>query len=157
MAELSPLRAIGHFTLWFLIGHALFVILRAAAPGRRLVQLYGPLLPFVLATYAALPYLAQMIGWIDRQRALSPLANIFLFYPFTEQHSGVRKLLGNFHLNVLVLGLSYSHLVVHYIRLITRLERDIGLMIHLKRRRTNKNVCCNGNSEHHCVEPYPLD
>lgn len=124
MVELSPLRAIGHFTLWFLVGHLLFLALRAVLPRRSVVQLYGPLIPFALGTYAALPYLAQMLGWLEPHQALSPLANVFLFYPLTEQHNWVRKAFGNFHVNVVLLGLSYLHLVLHYVRLIVRLERD---------------------------------
>lgn len=118
------LKGAGHFTLWFLVGYGVFLLARFAKPHNTRVQVWGPFLPFVLASCAAMPYLLQMAGLLSREAALHPAFAVFLLYPLTDQARWAQALFGHFHLNVVLLALAYAHLVVHYIGFIRKHGRS---------------------------------
>lgn len=120
----ASLKGAGHFTLWFLVGHLLFCLARAVKPQDTRIQLWGPLLPFALATVAAFPYLLHTSGLISRETALHWGFAVFLFYPLTERAGWALSLFGHFHLNVVLLALAYASLIGHYIRSVKRLRQS---------------------------------
>jgi hypothetical protein len=119
----ESLKGAGHFTLWFLVGVLSFWLAKVVRPQNTRIQLWGPFLPFVLASVAAVPYLLQVTGLISRETALHWSFTVFLLYPLTEQASWAQTLFGNFHLNALLLALAYTRLVGHYIRFIQQLRQ----------------------------------
>ena len=119
----GTLKGAGHFTLWFLNGLLLFWLAKAVRPQNTRNQLWGPFLPFVLATVAVVPYLLQVTGITSRETALHWGFAIFLLYPLTEQAGWAHTLFGHFHLNVVLLALAYTSLVSHYIRFIKKLRQ----------------------------------
>ena len=100
----------------------LFWVVKAARPQRTRTQLWGPFLPFVLATVATVPYLLQITDVISRETALHWVFALFMLYPLTEKASWAHTLFGYFHWNVLLLALAYTNLVGHYIRFIKKLR-----------------------------------
>lgn len=123
MADTIALKGIGHFTLWFLVGYLLFICCWRHFCVRRDVLTSGPFLPLILGTIAATPYILQTFGIVSRESAHTLPFMIFLLYPLTDQSAWVEGILGNFHLNVILLGMAYLHLVIHYIRLIRKLRQ----------------------------------
>lgn len=121
--ELTGLKGIGHFTLWFLIGYLVILVASIGKPDKNQLHVWGPFLPFVLGTVAAIPYALQMVGLISRQTAIQPVFLLLLLYPITEQSSLLHSVFGNFHLNVILVGLAYMHLLSRYINRIKRLRR----------------------------------
>ena len=123
MDAAASLRGAGHFTLWFLIGHMIFVALRQLWRGNDRLRLWGPFLPFVLGSIAVIPYLLQVLGLVSRATTLGAPFLVFLLYPLTEQAAWAQRSFGSFHLNTLLVSLAYLHLVHHYIDLIRHLPR----------------------------------
>ena len=121
--ELTSLKGLGHFTLWFLIGYLVLLVASIGKPDKNRIHVWGPFFPFVLGTVAAIPYALQMVGLISRETALQPVLLLLLLYPITEQSSLLHSVLGNFHLNVILVGLAYMHLLSRYINRIKRLRR----------------------------------
>ena len=121
--ELTSLKGLGHFTLWFLIGYLVLLVASIGKPDKNRIHVWGPFLPFVLGTVAAIPYALQMVGLISRETALQPVFLLLLLYPITEQSSLANSVFGNFHLNVVLLALAYAHLVFRYINQIKRLRK----------------------------------
>jgi uncharacterized membrane protein len=121
--ELTSLKGIGHFTLWFLIGYLVLLIASFKKPDKSRIHVWGPFLPFVLGTIAAIPYALQMVGLISREAALQPVFLLMLLYPITEQSSLAHSVFRNFHLNMVLLGLAYMHLILRYINQIKRLRK----------------------------------
>lgn len=119
----ASLKGVGHFTLWFLVGLLLFWLAEAVRTRNIRIQLWGPFLPFVLASVAAVPYLLQVTGLISRESALHWGFAVFFLYPLTEQASWARTLFGHFHLDVVLLAMAYTSLVIHYIRFIKQLRQ----------------------------------
>lgn len=109
--------------MWFLFGHLLFWLAQAVKPQDSRIQLWGPFLPFVLASVAALPYLLQLAGLINRETALHWAFAAFMLYPLTEQAAWAQQLFGHFHLNVATLAVAYTSLLVHYIRMVKQLRQ----------------------------------
>jgi hypothetical protein len=120
----ESLKGAGHFTLWFLVGVLIFWLARAGKPHDTRIALWGPFLPFVLASVAVVPYLLQVTGLIRHETALHWVFTVFILYPLTEQASWALMLFGHFHLNVVLLALAYSSLVGHYIRFVKQLRRS---------------------------------
>lgn len=120
----ASLKGAGHFTLWFLVGLLLFWLAKTVKPQNTRIQLWGPFLPFLLASVAAVPYLLQVTGLISREAALHWGFAVFMLYPLTEQAGWSHTLFGHFHLNVVLLALAYSSLVSHYIRFVKQLRRS---------------------------------
>ncbi len=120
----SSLKGAGHFTLWFLLGVILFWLAKAVRPQNLRIKLWGPFLPFVLASLAAVPYLLQVTGIISREAALHRGFAVFMLYPLTEQASWTLSLFSHFHLNVVLLALAYASLVGHYIRCVKQLRQS---------------------------------
>lgn len=118
----ESLKGAGHFTLWFLVGVLIFWLGRAVKSQDTRIALWGPFLPFVLASLAAVPYLLQVTGLISRETALHLGFSVFLLYPLTEQAGWAHTLFGHFHMNVVLLALAYSSLVRHYIRFVKQLR-----------------------------------
>ncbi len=123
MDTLSSLRGSGHFALWFLIGYMIFVAWRQIRRCNDWMRIWGPFLPFIFGTIAVIPYLLQVIGGVTRETALTAPFLFFFLYPITEQSVWVQHKFGSFHLNVILVGLAYLHLVHHYIDLIRHLAR----------------------------------
>lgn len=121
--ELTSLKGIGHFTLWFLIGYLVLLVASIGKSDKNRIHVWGSFLPFVLGTVATIPYALQLVGFISRETALQPVFLFLLFYPITEQSSLAHSVLGNFYLNVVLLGLAYIHLLSRYINRIKRLRR----------------------------------
>jgi hypothetical protein len=120
----ESLKGAGHFTLWFLVGVLIFWLAKAAKPQATRISLWGPFLPFLLASVAIVPYLLQVTGFISRETALNCGFAVFLLYPLTEEAGWARTLFGHFHFNVVLLALAYSSLVSHYIRFVKQLRRS---------------------------------
>lgn len=124
IAETSAsLKAAGHFTLWFLTGYLVLLVASIGKPDKNQLHVWGPFLPFVLGTIAAIPYALQMVGLISREAALQPVFLLLFLYPITEQSSLVHSVFGNFHLNVILLALAFMHLLSRYVKQIKRLRR----------------------------------
>lgn len=121
--DLTSLKGLGHFTLWFLIGYLVLLVASIGKPDKNRIHVWGTFLPFVLGTLAAIPYALQMVGLISRETALQPVFLLLFFYPNTEQSILLHSVLGNFHLNVILLGLAYVHLLSRYVNRIKRLRR----------------------------------
>lgn len=121
--ELTSLKGIGHFTLWFLTGYLVLLMASIGRPDKNRIHVWGPFLPFVLGTIAAIPYALQLVGLISRETVLQPAFLLLLLYPITEQSSLVHSLFGSFHLNVILVGLAYMHILSRYINRIKRLRR----------------------------------
>lgn len=119
----TSLKGAGHFTLWFLVGLLLFWLAKVVRPRNIRIQLWGPFLPFVLASVAAVPYLLQVTGLISREATLHWGFAVFLLYPLTEQAGWAHRLFGHFHLDVVLLAMAYTSLVIHYIRFIQQLRQ----------------------------------
>lgn len=118
----ESLKGAGHFTLWFLVGVLIFWLGRAVRPQDTRISLWGPFLPFVLASVAVVPYVLQVTELISRETALHWGFAVFLLYPLTEQAGWAHTLFGHFHMNVVLLALAYSSLVSHYIRFVKQLR-----------------------------------
>lgn len=123
MAETIALKGIGHFTLWFLVGYVVFILTWRRLSARRSVLTHGPFLPLLLGTIAATPYLLQILGVVSRESTHTMPFMIFLLYPLTDQSVWLQRVFGNFHLNLVLLGATYLHLVVHYVKLIRKLRQ----------------------------------
>jgi hypothetical protein len=121
--SVSGLRGLGHFTLWFLIGYVVFLIAKVRRHSNVKLHIWGPFFPFVLGTLAAVPYALQLVGLISRETALQPGYCLVLLYPLVEQSDLALNWLGNFHANVVFVGVAYTHLVVMYVRRIKRNKR----------------------------------
>ena len=124
---IDSLRGIGHFTIWYLVGFCVFLILKRKAKFRhhhqsRTAMIYGPFLPFVLGGFGALPYLFEVIRVITPHDALSPLFNIFLFYGVLSQSTLLSLMLSSFELNIAFMGLAYLYILAHYISLVKKVR-----------------------------------
>ncbi len=120
--ELTSLKGIGHFTLWFLIGHLGQLVASIKKPNKSEIHVWGPFLPFVLGTVASIPYVLQMAGMIDRETTLRPGFLLILLYPLTEKSNLAHSVFGNFHMNLVFLGLAYTHILSRYIHRIKSLR-----------------------------------
>lgn len=121
--ELTGLKGIGHFTLWFLIGYLVLLIASIGKPFKSRMHVWGPFLPFVLGTIAIIPYVLQLMGFISRETALQPVFLLMFLYPMTEQSSLANSVFGNLHLNLVLLTLAYIHMLFRYINRIKRLRQ----------------------------------
>jgi hypothetical protein len=119
----SPLRGMGHFTIWFLIGLVVFFAVRAFCNSRSRFHQYGPFLPMVLGTYAVLPYAFIRLGLVSMDQAYTWPFMVFLFYPVIDRLQFAHALFGNFHWDVLMLAAGYALLCLHYIAAIKKASR----------------------------------
>lgn len=113
----GELKGIGHFSIGFMLGYALFLLLK----GRKAtldVSLYGPFLPFLLGLLAAIPYLLQVSGVIDATTASSPVFNVFVLYGVLEQIELLGNVLGNFYVPLAINISLYLLILRHYIHLV---------------------------------------
>ena len=128
LIESCGLKGVGHFTIWFLLGLIAFIAYFSLS--KKTIQskmgIYGPFLPFSLGALATLPYFIQILGLLEKEVFLSPLFNLWFFHPYLEQSQFVCRCFSNFHLNILILAISYAVLIVHYIRLIKCLRKDLS-------------------------------
>lgn len=122
------LKGMGHFTIWFLLGLIAFIAYFSLSkkPIQSKMGIYGPFLPFVLGALATLPYFIQILGLLEKELFLNPLSNLWFFHPFLDQSQFVCRCFSNFYLNILILAICYAVLIVHYIRLIKCVRKDLS-------------------------------
>jgi hypothetical protein len=129
---MTNLKGIGHFTIGFLVGYLVFLVLLHISNGNKQgqyyknVALYGPFIPFVLATVAAIPYVLQVSGLIRPEATLSTLFIFMLLYPVLERSSFLNLIFGNFYVDIIMMALIYVHLVVRYIQLIKQTRAQLA-------------------------------
>lgn len=105
------------FTVGFLSGYGLLVVATAVSPSVRL-RLYGPLLPFLLGLWAAVPYLLQVAQLVPATELQDPLWNVFCLYPLLSAAAGQRTALTVVELDIGLMAAAYLHLLWRYLHLV---------------------------------------
>lgn len=114
------LKGSGHFTVGFMAGYLLFLLMILLAREVR-VRLYIPLIPFVFGAVAAFPYLLSLINV-----AASPVveSDIFFFYSSLNSNLVAIHLFNDLNRVALVVALLYAGIIFYYIRLIKKMRRN---------------------------------
>ena len=115
---MDALKGVGHFAFWFMAGYFVFRVVLLMTRNNLKIKLFGPFIPFVLAIIAAVPYLLVTLGVVSHAQIMSGPYNLFLFYGLLNHISPVVWLFSNFHIAVVLTGIVYLVLLLHYIRLV---------------------------------------
>jgi len=112
------LKGVGHFSFWFVVGYFVFKSLHLVAKERFFIALYGPFIPFILGMVAVFPYLLATLGVVSHEQIMGGFYNLFLLYGMLNYISPIVQAFSNFHMAVILAGIAYLALLIHYIRLV---------------------------------------
>ncbi len=120
----NDFKGIGHFTIWFLVGFVVFLLVKPRGnkhrSGLTLLALYSPFIPFVLGSVATIPYLLFVLGFNSHDQIISGSFNLFLLYGVLDQLEIFAALFSNFEMDAIVMAGAYLYLVGYYIGLVKR-------------------------------------
>lgn len=114
------MRGTDMFAVGYLGGYVLLLVAFRCSASTRL-RLYGPLLPFALGVWGAIPYAALLLGLASPADLARPGWNAFLGYAALTAWAGDRSGLPGAELQVALVGLAYVHLLARSFRLVRSL------------------------------------
>ncbi len=109
----------GHFSVGFIIGFLIMLVVLNKNSTHLNTQLYFPFFPFILGIWSSLPYLflsdtTTNPGWF----------NIFLFFNLIHQNELIIKIFGKLNFVVIICGSIYTYILFHYIVLVKYCRRN---------------------------------
>lgn len=123
---MAELRGIGHFTIWYLVGFAVFLFIKQTpkklTDGLSFRALYPPFLPLILGLAGALPYALLVAGVVESQDELNGDFYWFLLYGMLDGIKLIRTIFGNFEMDVLMVFATYLYTIRYFIGLIKKLR-----------------------------------